>query len=755
MAREIEKPYIVLRENSKSEMWYKNKLFLSLAGLVTGISLRYNNCPPIILGIVLLSFLLLILDNKRTWVFTVFLLTGTVAAHLHVRIPEKDITKIIFKEPVREAEGKILSAKPDTFSTSYVIRIDSLLPADGDRLKTSGKILLKTNRGQHSAFSPGTYLTIKSLTLRKIPPPKNPYAFDYRGFMQRRGVYMEGTAEELLARPCKRYALSPFLHKTRKMLTGRIENSFAYFPEEKELVETITLGKEKIPDFLRESGTRSGTYHLLVISGLHIAFILLFLKILFIPFAGINNSHPKCFPFFSLLFMWFYAGLTGFRTPVVRAVLMLSFFNAGEILERDIDGIDSIMTAAILMLIINPYNFFDASFQLSFIATAGIILFCRRFNLLNKNFLRGLLLSSFAAQIAVFPLLVYHFGVFYPAGLINNVVFLPFTGILLIVSLLFFLLPFLFEPLRYLLTGFLRGITVSPQFAPFAINFSVSLWFLLMFYGACFLVFYAPRKKAATVFLSAATSFFLLFSIALPYVRTQYPDRFYFLSFSRPSVLFVTEKSQSSVAFLADHYKRPEIEKTLTPLLQKERIKKTAGLFYTNVSYNHTGTLKALQKRAEVRRVYEHPDVRDAFGFPYNNVCFYQSFPGLFEFLSENGEISVNGLTVEVLGAEKDMLSYVVNKGSVSILLAPYLGETLSEKIRDRRFTVACVYDIKTTAKTRKNLDTIHYLYLILPRDYKKFRNLKSPVLETFYLNGGAVKMDFAQPPFHVSPFYE
>lgn len=730
-------------------MGQRNKLLLSLIGLVAGISLLYNNCsPPVIVAVGLLSFLCA-LKNKNLCFFVIFLFIGTVTAYLHIRIPANDITRLPF-ETVREAEGKILSVRPDTFATSYIVKINRVVTADGKRLSTSGRILLKTNQRSYSAFLPDTYLTMKSITLKRISPPKNPYTFDYRSFMERRGVYLEGKAKKLVPGS---YSQTPsyFLYKTKSLLKKRIENALLYFPEERELLETITLGKENIPDFLREAGIRSGTYHILVISGAHFIFILLFLRILFLPFAGINNRHPKFFPSFSLLFMWFYAGLTGFQTPVVRAVLMLSFFNVGEILERDIDGVNSIVLAAILMLVINPYSFFDASFQLSFIATAGIILFFRRFNLFNRNSLQVLMLTCFSAQIAVLPILLYHFGLFYPIGLINNLVFLPFSGILLTCALMSFIFPFLFVPLRYLLIIFLRGITVSSQSSSFVINLSASLWLLLGIYGILLLIFYAPRKKHTTIFVSAVTLGFLLWAVIYPYLQQPRTDRFYVLSFSMPSALY-TDENNLSVAFLADHYKRTEIEDTLSHIFHAERIKKTV-LFYTTSTYNHTGTLNDLKKSVEVQRVYEYEDIQDPFSFPYNNIYFYKSYPDLFKFLPPEGEVSANGLVVERIGEEKGKISYVIKKGDISILFTPYIGDNLSENVRGRRFTIACIYDVKKTQKTTKNLATLNYLYLILPRQYKKFSKLPPPDVKAFYLSDGAVKIDLSSETLHISHF--
>ncbi len=770
-------------------MAHRNRLLLSLAGLTAGISLLYIKCPLPAIAFILLASFACVLKNRKSLFFAVFLLAGIIASYLHLRIPSNDIQRIAFPNaplshhsfslfpspPVpsppageisdekvedigkeatfAEAEGEIISARPYTFATSYIVKIRSVYTSDGKNRPSSGKILLKTKARPQSAFIPGTRLKMSSLSLKKIPSPANPYAFDYRSFMARRGVHLEGKAETLTAISCRRYSLSFLLHETKSTLKRRIEKYFAYFPNEKALIETITLGAENIPDFLREAGIRSGTYHILVISGSHFVFIILFLKILLFPFARINNSHPKFFPFFSLLFMWFYAGLTGFQTPVVRAVLMLSFFNAGEILERDIDGVNSIIIAAILMLLINPFNFFDASFQLSFIATAGILLFFRRFNLRNRNGMQILLLSCFAAQLAVFPILLYHFGLFYPIGLVNNLVFLPFSGVILTASLISLIFPFFFIPLRYLLSIFLNGITVSSQLSPFVLKFYMSLWLLLAFYGISFLVFYAPRKKNRTLLLSAVSCFFLLTGIALPRLRQPRPDRLYFLSFSKPSALYAGENSVS-VAFLADHYRKPEIEEILSPLLKEERIKETA-LFYTTSSYNHTGTLKTLRQTTKVQRVYEYPVIHNEFSFPYDNVYFYRVFPDMFKFLPENGKTVINGLTVELLGEEKDMLSYAISHGETCILIAPCLGEGISEKLRHRQFDVVCIWDVRTNAATRKNLDTTEYRYLILPRNLKKFSKLPPPDIKTFYLNDGAVKMDFASSPFRISRFYQ
>ena len=732
-------------------MGYNDKTFLSLAGLLTGIFLVNIESSPLLLSIIPVLSLAGVFFSRRTLFFTAFLLAGILSASLATGIPENHIINRSSAVNIPRAEGRVLEVKPFEFSDAYVVQVKAILTPEGRREKTCGRILLSTP--DRNRFTPGDCFTAKDIRIRRILPPQNPGVFDYRGFMQRRGIYAEGRAASITRMDAGKSWLRLALQGARDLLSRRVERLFAYSPEEKELVETLLLGKEKIPSFLREAGIRSGTYHLLVISGLHIAFIVLFLRILFIPLGRFNNAYPRFFPFFSLLFTWFYAGITGFRTPVVRAVLMFTFFNAGEIMEREVDGLHSIMTAMLVLLLARPYSLLDASFQLSFMATAGIILACRRFNLLKRNFLQGTALSSISAQAAVLPLIFYHFGVFYPAGIINNIVFLPSTGIIIISSLLALALPLVFlPPLKILLSLFLKGLTLSAGFAP-AVAFSSGLAFAIIFYCTIFLVFFARKNRKLSLILASVIVTSLSVSIAVSCMRTYPRKKAYFFSFGKPSLAFIMDNR--SVVFLADHYKQQEISKILVPLLKAEKTGRITGLFYTDISYNHSGTLRPLLETTEITRVYEQPDVLKSFSFPYMNSHFYRVTPDIFQFASDDKTYSMEGLEVQTLGTENNTVSYIVRKGHTSILVAPYIGETLAERIHNRRFTVAFIGDIKKTAGVARSLGSMGYLYLVIPSEYKKFAILPEPRIRKFCLKTGSVEMIFDRSPFSISYFYE
>ncbi len=114
---------------------------------------------------------------------------------------------------------------------------------------------------------------------------------------------------------------------------------------------------------------RTGTIHLLSVSGLHIGFIVL----------GINFllgwlRFPKKWRIAPLtLVICFYILMTGMNPPVLRAGIMMLLFYFGEMLGTADNNVNRLSLAALLLLLINPYNLFEIGFQLSFLGTLGVV----------------------------------------------------------------------------------------------------------------------------------------------------------------------------------------------------------------------------------------------------------------------------------------------------------------------------------------------------------------------------------------------
>jgi len=150
----------------------------------------------------------------------------------------------------------------------------------------------------------------------------------------------------------------------------------------------------------------TGTLHVVVVSGFNITVIIntLARMLVFIPLR------PRVF--ITLVFLTAFVLLVGPTPPVVRAALMGTVGLIGTVLGRQNDALRALLIVAGGMLLVHPAWAAELSFQLSFLATLGIIV---AFPLLDrlmpgKSFLRADLLTTLSAQILVWPLIAYTFG---------------------------------------------------------------------------------------------------------------------------------------------------------------------------------------------------------------------------------------------------------------------------------------------------------------------------------------------------------
>ncbi len=158
--------------------------------------------------------------------------------------------------------------------------------------------------------------------------------------------------------------------------------------------------------------------------------------------------------------LWFYTGLTGWPASAIRATVMLSVVIIGWALRRPSDLINSLFAAAIIILVWEPRQLFQAGFQLSFFVVLCIILILpalrelghrltapdpllpeelhprwRKTLRVPARYFGDLLLTSFAAWIGSLPLVAYYFHIVTPVSTPANVLAVPLCALVLISNL--------------------------------------------------------------------------------------------------------------------------------------------------------------------------------------------------------------------------------------------------------------------------------------------------------------------------------
>lgn len=178
-----------------------------------------------------------------------------------------------------------------------------------------------------------------------------------------------------------------------------------------ELLLGTTLGINelyKTPRF-NDALVSSGTIHVVVVSGYNISLV-------FNHLINLLRAQNNSWGFFTAqIGAVIYALITGLEPPVVRAVIMVSIVLWARRYGKNSNLLFILLLSAIVMLLLGPRYLFSLSFQLSFLATLGLVVLASPvegyvYKFFGSNVFVSDFSASFAAQVFVLPLISYHFG---------------------------------------------------------------------------------------------------------------------------------------------------------------------------------------------------------------------------------------------------------------------------------------------------------------------------------------------------------
>jgi competence protein ComEC len=333
---------------------------------------------------------------------------------------------------VVEVRG-VVAGDPDIRdkNTRLTLTASEIKLAEGWR-EVKGETLVFVPR--YPAYHYGDRLQLKGEL--KTPPQLD--GFDYRGYLAHQGIYatMLYPRIEVLAKGKGSRPLA-WVYSLR----SRLSQSLSVLPEpQASLAQGIVLGlRGNIPQALNDDFARSGTAHLLAISGIHLSIMV---GILLSAGIWLLGRQYYLYVWLALGVIWLYALITGLNPPVVRSAIMASLFLVAELLGRQRQAIVALALAAAVMVGISPYILGDAAFQLSFLAMAGLIFVAPVFQNLGRraviavigengatvslaNVAVDTLSVTLAAIIAVWPVVAYYFGMVSLVGLLATFLALP------------------------------------------------------------------------------------------------------------------------------------------------------------------------------------------------------------------------------------------------------------------------------------------------------------------------------------------
>lgn len=328
----------------------------------------------------------------------------------------------------------------------FMARVKSM-QEKGRRKQAYGRILVKIKplKMQLSDLNFGQLIWIPG-SHGLHPAPLNPGMFNYKKWLARKQVYHHCQTEEKNVLLTKQRTGNKLLIHALEWRKKQV-NLYRKLLVKKDAVDvasTLILGyRAELDKGLISAYSRTGTIHVLSVSGMHVGIIYIVLDWLLLHLNTTRTGrYLKLLILLSLI--WLYALLTGYAASVIRAAVMLSLFLISKTLGRTSAYQNLVFLAAFMMLHYNPYWLWDIGFQLSFLAVGGIIylypLICKALNWQTaaSKKLGELVSLSIAAQVFTTPLSLYYFHLFPMTFIISNifitipVTLIMYSGILVI-----------------------------------------------------------------------------------------------------------------------------------------------------------------------------------------------------------------------------------------------------------------------------------------------------------------------------------
>jgi competence protein ComEC len=260
----------------------------------------------------------------------------------------------------------IVSEEPEDGGRYTRVLLDDVrIRVDGHLRPVDGRVLVTTADPRPLHYG-DAILFSGSL---ETPQPFD--GFDYAGYLALSGVYSTAFHANLEVLPAKN--TRPVRARLLVANTALAKALSRMLPEpEASLAQSLLLGRRgSLPSTVVDAFARTGTAHLLAISGLHLGVVVA--AVLAVLLGTMGRRH-YLYVWLGLAALWAYALFTGMKPPVVRAAIMASTFLVAELAGRQKHAPTALALAAAIMVGIEPQLLWRTSFQLSVLAMGGLVL---------------------------------------------------------------------------------------------------------------------------------------------------------------------------------------------------------------------------------------------------------------------------------------------------------------------------------------------------------------------------------------------
>jgi len=316
-------------------------------------------------------------------------------------------------------------------------------------------------------------------TVKSPPDFTKKNGFSYAKYLKAKGIYtlIDIKNDDNITAVEKNigFSIKRPIYSVRRGIERRFKLYLPY-PDNTLIGAMLVASRYSVPKKLRELFVKTGTVHILSVSGLHVAIISAILFFLLKVFC----LSRKASSIIIILFLAGYVVIAQERAPILRASIMITVYLLSYILDRDFDIYTALSLAGIIILLINPMQVFAAGFVLSFSCIFSLVyltpkleaLFAyrlkenassvaMRYVLKIPQYIRRLLFASTAVFIGVWPITAIYFKIISPVSIVANIFIVPLLGVILSLSMVLACMPIFLKPIAAIFAYLLHGLFVA------------------------------------------------------------------------------------------------------------------------------------------------------------------------------------------------------------------------------------------------------------------------------------------------------
>lgn len=340
---------------------------------------------------------------------------------------------------------------------------------------------------------------------------RNYKGFDYSQYLKTLNIY--GTIKVEEAKIINKNQLSPILISINNIKEKMIDNANRNMPKRTaNLLLGILIGeRDNIQEDIIESFRTANLSHILAVSGAHTSYI-----ILGITYLISKSKTPKRIGYIiTIIILLIFIIITGASYSVVRACIMAIVVIGAKMCYRKENFFTSICISLIIILIQNPFAINDIGLKLSFMGTAGIVIFNKSITnffikLKIKQKIAEALSVTFSAQLMIMPITILNFNTISLTFFISNILASPLLGIIIIfgfisifissilnpISKILFLILHIFLELLILVSKVTEKIPGSSILVKTPnILFAIVYYILILFFNYFFVIKQNPTRR--------------------------------------------------------------------------------------------------------------------------------------------------------------------------------------------------------------------------------------------------------------------